>query len=394
MGNTSWALNGIANKSAFIVLTGIVTLSSGAIGLAWLFYKRVNRATHFDASTAQFYNIEELHSAIDDLRKEIEELKANKVLLQKSCGSSVTDLSSKPPKSVRFKRTLSVLSSSDTEVTEFQSAWSGDDSGDEFFDFFENNENTEESTGEEESGAAEEEALQIFEKVDALLEGSSEEQESAFQLLSNYEDEYSHNVEYLWRMAKCYQMTALCSTDDKLKKDRTFTAVEYGKRALAADNNNAEAHKWMAISLGSTVEYLGVSEKIQNGFVFKEHIDFAISINPTDPLLHHLLGRFCYELSLLSWIERKVATTLFSVMPTGSIEEALEHFQECEKLRVGPWKENRVFLARCCIQQKKYSEAIHWIDEAIPIEISSPEDENYQNELTKLQHKYAGYRST
>ena len=105
-------------------------------------------------------------------------------------------------------------------------------------------------------------------------------------------------------------------------------------------------------------------------------------------------------------------------MPTGSIEEALEHFQECEKLRVGPWKENRVFLARCCIQQKKYSEAIHWIDEAIPIEISSPEvssneyhthlnglvfiliyfllfqDENYQNELTKLQHKYAGYRST
>ena len=90
-------------------------------------------------------------------------------------------------------------------------------------------------------------------------------------------------------------MTALCSTDDKLKKDRTFTAVEYGKRALAADNNNAEAHKWMAISLGSTVEYLGVSEKIQNGFVFKEHIDFAISINPTDPLLHHLLGRFCYE---------------------------------------------------------------------------------------------------
>ena len=147
MGNTSWALNGIANKSAFIVLTGIVTLSSGAIGLAWLFYKRVNRATHFDASTAQFYNIEELHSAIDDLRKEIEELKANKVLLQKSCGSSVTDLSSKPPKSVRFKRTLSVLSSSDTEVTEFQSAWSGDDSGDEFFDFFENNENTEESTG-------------------------------------------------------------------------------------------------------------------------------------------------------------------------------------------------------------------------------------------------------
>jgi len=40
---------------------------------------------------------------------------------------------------------------------------------------------------------------------------------------------------------------------------------------------------------------LGVSEKIKNGVLFKEHLDIAISINPTDPILHHLLGRFSYE---------------------------------------------------------------------------------------------------
>ena len=73
--------------------------------------------------------------------------------------------------------------------------------------------------------------------------------------------------------------------------------MEYGRKAIVADDGNAEAHKWFAIALGSAGEYLGVSEKIQNGFVFKEHIDIATKINPSDPLLHYLLGRFCYEVS-------------------------------------------------------------------------------------------------
>ena len=137
MGNSS---SGMGNKNTVIALTGIVTLTSGAVSLGWLFYKRINRATHFDVLTDKFHKIEELHSAIDDLRKEIDELKASKELSRKSC-SSVDGTSSKRGKLVRFKKSLSVLSSSDTEITEYHSAWSeADDSDDEFFDFIENHE--------------------------------------------------------------------------------------------------------------------------------------------------------------------------------------------------------------------------------------------------------------
>jgi len=389
MGNSS---SGMGNKNTVIALTGIVTLTSGAVSLGWLFYKRINRATHFDVLTDKFHKIEELHSAIDDLRKEIDELKASKELSRKSC-SSVDGTSSKRGKLVRFKKSLSVLSSSDTEITEYHSAWSeADDSDDEFFDFIENHE--ESIIESDQLCVAKEEALQIFERVDTLLDGSLEDHNSAFQLLATYENEFSENVEFLWRMTKCHQLIGLDTADDKIKKDKFFQAVEYGRKAIQADDGNAEAHKWFAIALGSAGEYLGVSEKIRNGFVFKEHIDIAIRINPSDPLLHYLLGRFCYEVSLLSWIERKVATTLFTVIPSGSIEEALEHFKTAEKLRTTPWKENRVFLARCYIQQGNYKEAIQWIEEAIPIPVINLDDQTFQKELLSLQRKYAGYRSS
>ena len=70
---------------------------------------------------------------------------------------------------------------------------------------------------------------------------------------------------------------------------------------------------------------------------------------------------------MLSWVEKKVAATIFSDMPTGSIEEALKHFLNAERLRAKAWKENRLFLAKCYIQNGKYSDAIGWIDQALSV---------------------------
>lgn len=112
----------------------------------------------------------------------------------------------------------------------------------------------------------------------------------------------------------------------------SIQALTYAERALEADDGNAEAHKWFvrlyrflavefpndislsryAISLGGTSDYVKVAEKIKNGIKFKEHVDIALRLNPSDPVLHHLLGRFSYEVSTLSWIERKVSNSFES----------------------------------------------------------------------------------
>ena len=135
-----------------------------------------------------------------------------------------------------------------------------------------------------------------------------------------------------------------------------FAAHGFAKDSLRLNEGSADSHKWFAVTLGARGEFVPTNEKIQNGFIFKEHIDKAISLNPTDGSLHHLLGRFCFEVSLcfgdvtliegvqnvkrdfflqvssLSWIERKVAATLFSSPPTSSYGEALIHFQTAERI--------------------------------------------------------------
>jgi hypothetical protein len=68
------------------------------------------------------------------------------------------------------------------------------------------------------------------------------------------------------------------------------------------DDHNADAHKWYAITLGSCGDFLPLKEKIENGYVFKQHVDKAISLRPMDYSLYHLLGRFEYEVLINEYI--------------------------------------------------------------------------------------------
>lgn len=72
------------------------------------------------------------------------------------------------------------------------------------------------------------------------------------------------------------------------------------------DLEHADLHKWYAILLGMHSDFLPVKGKISNGYKFKEHLTKALQLRPDDSTLYYLLGRFKFEVSGLSWIERKV----------------------------------------------------------------------------------------
>lgn len=67
--------------------------------------------------------------------------------------------------------------------------------------------------------------------------------------------------------------------------------------------------------------------KIDVNIVFLQK---AIEYNPKDGYAHYVLGRWCFQVASVGWIQRKAAAALFASPPESTYEQALEHFFTAE----------------------------------------------------------------
>ncbi len=66
--------------------------------------------------------------------------------------------------------------------------------------------------------------------------------------------------------------------------------------------------------------------------------------------MHHTDMLMLTGVCQLTWIERKLAATLFAEPPSAKIEQALEEFRCAEELAPKTNKANQLYLAKvCCI---------------------------------------------
>lgn len=239
-----------------------------------------------------------------------------------------------------------------------------------------------------------EKAEKLFEEADILLKGNDADRSSALSLLRENEQEFSDNADFLWRLAKALQMQATkhkaLNNKEKQKefivegnfllnfvkrnnfyKFYNFISIlglQYAEKALSLDISNPDAHKWFAILTGMLGDFLTTKEKIQNGYLFQKHLATALEGRPDDATLYHLLGRFKFEVSNLSWIEKKLASTLFAELPPVTFPDAINDFLKAEDLNPKPWKENRLLLAKCYAGDGQHQEALNWLDSAKAVE--------------------------
>jgi len=240
------------------------------------------------------------------------------------------------------------------------------------------------------------ELLELFSNVDPLLEGENRDSEQALKFLEEHNEKYTDNSEYLWRYARALYLQSAVEggkNNPNRKKDFIFRAKRIASQALSIDGNNPDVRKWYAVALGAATDYQGIPEKIKDGHEFRKHVDYAIKLRPTDHILFHMLGRWCYEVAQLSWIERKVASTLFADPPYSTCEEARRYFTEAKQLGPDDWKENELFLAKCYVGSGDYRSAILVLDLAASTPAVSKDEEAALSEIITLQNKYKSYRS-
>lgn len=224
----------------------------------------------------------------------------------------------------------------------------------------------------------------LMQTADSLHTGPESEKKEGFMMLLEKKDQYGQEVPFLWRLARSYGDMFDLTSDIEDKKSYAEAGKIFAEKAITLDPMSADSHQWFAIMCGYMSEYESVQNKIKNGYLFKDHLDKAIELKPQDPLSYYLLGRWCYAVSQLSWIERKVAATLFGNPPTATIQDALHYFHKVEEIRPCYSKFNYVCLAKCYKDLGQTVHALKWCDAASAMAVASNEDKEAQKELDSI----------
>uniref|UniRef100_H3CFL0 Regulator of microtubule dynamics protein 2 n=1 Tax=Tetraodon nigroviridis TaxID=99883 RepID=H3CFL0_TETNG len=223
----------------------------------------------------------------------------------------------------------------------------------------------------------------LLERVDRLHQGTDSDKRQSLDVLLEHREEFGQNSSFLWRLMRAYSDVHDISSTLEEKKTYAERGKLVGEEAVRLNPTCAESHQWFAIMCGIMTDYDSVQNKIKNGYIFKDHLDKAIELKPQDPLSYYMLGRWCYAVSQLSWIERKVAATLFGEPPTATVEDALRSFLKVEEIQPG-YSTNYVFLAKCFKDLGQSQRARQMCEAARSMTAASKEDEEAQKELAVL----------
>lgn len=225
------------------------------------------------------------------------------------------------------------------------------------------------------------EGEELLEQADYLY--SCAESEKLYQLLLQHK--HRDDAEFLWRLARATRdMALLPNTAADTKKQLVFESYECAKRALEKDEKCFAAHKWFAICLSDTGDYLGIKVKLGNSYIIRDHLQRAIELNPKDATSMHILGYWCFAFAELPWYQRKVAAVIFATPPESTYEEALDYFLKAEAVDPNFYSKNLLMLGKTYLGLNDKEKAKLWLTKAKEYPPLTLEDKEVHKEAVDM----------
>jgi len=196
-----------------------------------------------------------------------------------------------------------------------------------------------------------------------------------------------NNVELLWRSARsCYDAAAERPKENDFRKQVLTKGLEYAKKSLELDSNSYMTHKWFAIMISSIGEFASNKERIADAYKIKEHAMKAIEIKPDDASTLHLLGRWCFRIASISWIERTAASALFGTPPTSSFDESLQYLLKAYAVNPN-FLSNTAWIGDLYVALKKNDSAKEYYNKVLNAKIETEADKFVYEDVKKKMSK-------
>jgi tetratricopeptide (TPR) repeat protein len=218
-----------------------------------------------------------------------------------------------------------------------------------------------------------------IEKADKLYDDNKFMQ--AYKALKALDQE---DAEVLWRMGRNLFKASDTEKNNAKRTEMIHQAFKYISDSLEKKEDNFNVHAWYAILLDAKSNLVGIKERITQLEVVKKHMLRAVELNPKDPTSRYLLGEFAFGLADLPWYQRAIVTAIFAAPPTGTYQEALEHFLQAEALEPDFYSMNKLMIGKCYYQLSNYKKAKEYLTKAAAITVLNEDDRKCKAEASKL----------
>ncbi|KYN15306.1 PREDICTED: regulator of microtubule dynamics protein 1-like [Trachymyrmex cornetzi] len=220
---------------------------------------------------------------------------------------------------------------------------------------------------------------ELLAKADTLFDQGN--YRNIYNLLSNYKD--SKDVEILWRLSRAiYKMSEMASDVEAQKL--TYEGYDLLCKALDIREDHYALHKWISIFLNKKSILEGTKAHIKESYNIKKHMLRALELNPSDATLLYMLGSWCYEVSNLTWYQRKIASVVFGEPPTSTFEEALMYHETAEKTDPNFYSHNLLMLGKTYLKLNRKEDAIKYFKKTAEFPAKNDEDQQAKQEAQKI----------
>lgn len=169
-----------------------------------------------------------------------------------------------------------------------------------------------------------------------------------------------NNYTGLWKASElCSRIGARQAIDSK-KRAFFISARKYAEAAIKANPNGADGYFAMSVAQGRLALMNSGKEKIQAVKEIKANADKAIKLNPNHGYAWHVLGKWYYEVSKLSYVEKTAVKVMFGGLPKATLADAIKAFEKSKQL-VPDLTLNYLELARAYKDNGQKAKAIEYL---------------------------------
>jgi len=195
------------------------------------------------------------------------------------------------------------------------------------------------------------------------------------------------NLTALCKASELYSKLGKRQSGKENQKKYYNSAKDYAQKALQANSNSSEANFVMSVALGRVALLSSGDEKIKAIKDIKTYAEKSIRFDPSNFKGYHVLGKWHYEVSNLSAVEKWLVRVTFGALPEASLGDAIRNYEKSKQLNPS-FLLNYLELARSYHRDDKDKKAIEMLEALLKLPDASSDDATIRREAQKLLQEY------